>query len=696
MTLCNLCRTIPLDTLPTVPQDIKCGYMTGYPYIQYFRDWRLEDKGFLHYQSLDALQGSASDLHCVLCNLILEQVLRCQAELEKLKPSWELYGAYKYAWPLWEFWLVKPASGRDGFWVMTFTDELGFKGEVRRGEARLVAAIGLCVKDGDPLEGIIRGRPIEKQRGTPIALGRVCNWLKDCDKHSHCSPTETFLPTRVIDVGDEFNSPYVKLRETQKYDAGRYVALSYCWGNVPQFTTTKSTLQDRKDSIMVSNLPKTHQDAIQITQRLRVRYLWIDSICICQGDKEDWERESAKMLSVYANSYLTIAASNGTDSSEGLFSEIPTRKYVQIDLVFEDLQGQVLAFSLPLREEAFSTECLMEDKHPSFPTFVDYITLPKEPLSGRGWTLQERVLSHRTLHYSNQQMLFECNEAFLGEDGLFLQARFETVHQKRNEREATAIDQESKHSIYKDALLKSWYRLVQLYGKRHLSIPSDKLPAISGLASIFAERLDDQYLAGLWRSDLVVGLCWQGLKYGRRRVREYRAPSWSWASVDGDVSLGIPYTYNILAKIMDVEVTLKGANPYGEVLEGKIKICAPMERLYLTRRGSTQQAEFELRTENAQTGRISCCFDSIEFTEDLFKEAGGIPENIRARELFALLLIETPGFSDGQLPFWGLVIERIQEKEEYQRVGNIRTSRKALREELKGKGQDQARLITLM
>ncbi|EMT72272.1 hypothetical protein FOC4_g10001723 [Fusarium odoratissimum] len=147
---------------------------------------------------------------------------------------------------------------------------------------------------------------------------------------------------------------------------------------------------------------------------------------------------------------------------------------------------------------------------------------------------------------------------------------------------------------------------------------------------------------------------------------------------------------------MDVEVTLKGANPYGEVLEGKIKICAPMKRLYLTRRGSTQQAEFELRTKNAQTGRISCCFDSIEFTEDLFKEAGGIPENIRARELFALLLIETPGFSDGQLPFWGLVIERIQEKEEYQRVGNIRTSRKALREELKGKGQDQARLITLI
>ncbi|CVL08514.1 related to tol protein [Fusarium mangiferae] len=670
--------------------------MTGNPYIQHFYSWPPEDKGFLHYQSLDALQRSASELHCPLCNLILDQVLLCQAELEKLKPGWELNRAHEYAWPLWEFWLIKPASGRDGFWVMTFTDELGFKDEVRRREARLVAAVGLCVENGDPLEGVIPGRPVEIQRGTPTALGRVCNWLKDCDKHPHCSPTQDFLPTRVIDVGKEFNSPYVRLRETQKYDAGRYVALSYCWGEMPQFTTTRSTLQDRKDGILVSSLPKTHQDAIQITQRLGVRYLWIDSICICQGDKEDWERESAKMLSVYANSYLTIAASNGKDSHEGLFNEISARKYVQIDLVLGNLQGQALAFSLPLQEESFSTGCLMKDNRPTFPLFVDYITLPKEPLSRRAWTLQERVLSHRTLHYSSQQMLFECNEAFRGEDGLFFQARFDTIHQKGSERDAAAIDHESEHSIYKDALLKSWYRLVQLYGQRHLSVPADKLPAISGLASIFAERLGDQYLAGLWRSDLVVGLCWQGLKHGRRRVREYRAPSWSWASVDGHISLGFPLAYNILATIMDAEVRLKGANPYGEVLEGKIEIFAPMERLCPVRGESKQPAEFELRTENARTVRTMCCFDSIEFSEVLFKEAGGIPENVQGREFFALLLIELAGIRDENLPFLGLVVERIQGKEEYQRVGNFRTSRKALRKETKGREKGQGQLITLI
>ncbi|KLP04887.1 tol protein [Fusarium fujikuroi] len=631
MTLCSLCRTIPFDKLPTVPQDIKDGYMTGNPYIQHFRGWPPEDKGFLHYQSLDALQRSASELQCLLCNLILEQVLLCQAELEKLKLGWELNRAYEYVWPLWEFWLIKPASGRDGFWVMTFTDELGFKDEVRRREARLVAAIGLCVEDG------------------------MVTQYNQSDSIDIISPTQTFLPTRVIDVGKELNSPYVRLLETQEHDAGRYVALSYCWGEMPQFTTTRSTLQERKDGILVASLPKTHQDAIQITQMLGVRYLWIDSICICQGDKEDWERESAKMLSVYANSYLTIAASNGKDSHEGLFNEIPAIKYVQIDLVFGNLQGQALAFSLPLQEESFSTGCLMKDNRPTFPLFVDYITLPKEPLSRRGWTLQERVLSHRTLHYSSRQMLFECNEAFRGEDGLFFQARFDTIHQKGSERDAAAIDHESEHSTYKDALLKSWYRLVQLYGQRHLSVPSDKLPAISGLASIFAERLGDQYLAGLWRSDLMVGLCWQ-----------------------------------------DVEVTLKGANPYGEVLEGKIAICAPMERLCPVRGESTQPVEFELRVENAQTVRTMCCFDSIEFSEDLYKEAGGIPENIQGREFFALILIELAGLRDDNLPFLGLVVERIKGKEEYQRVGNFRTSGKALRKETKGREKDRAQSITLI
>jgi hypothetical protein len=135
---------------------------------------------------------------------------------------------------------------------------------------------------------------------------------------------------------------------------------------------------------MVSHLPKTLQDAIRLTQELGIRYIWIDSICIIQDDKEDWEHESANMLSVYANASLTIAASNGNDSHKGLFTEIPSRNYVQIGCSFGGRQGQALAFNCPLNSEAFSIETEREEKHARFPVFLDYITLPEEPLSERG------------------------------------------------------------------------------------------------------------------------------------------------------------------------------------------------------------------------------------------------------------------------------------------------------------------------
>lgn len=80
---------------------------------------------------------------------------------------------------------------------------------------------------GDPLQAVIRGRPVEQQRGTPTAIRRVRNWLNECDKHSDCLPTEPVLPTRVIDVGNEVGSPYVSLYETEDRTVKQYVALRY-------------------------------------------------------------------------------------------------------------------------------------------------------------------------------------------------------------------------------------------------------------------------------------------------------------------------------------------------------------------------------------------------------------------------------------------------------------------------------------
>lgn len=179
------------------------------------------------------------------------------------------------------------------------------------------------------------------------------------------------LPSHVINVGNYIHSPFVKLRETEGHEQGKYICLSYCWGKSREFTTTRATLEERKRQIMIANMPKTYQDAICMARELGVSYLWIDSLCICQDDVDDWERESAKMSSIYANAYLTIGASRARDSAGGFFGPRHPQTYVEIEYTApgpDGLQGQAVAFSLPLREEA----------DPQV-----YVSMPSEPLSDR-------------------------------------------------------------------------------------------------------------------------------------------------------------------------------------------------------------------------------------------------------------------------------------------------------------------------
>jgi Heterokaryon incompatibility protein (HET) len=71
------------------------------------------------------------------------------------------------------------------------------------------------------------------------------------------------------------------------------------------------------------DVPKTFEDAIVVTRKLHVQYLWIDSLCIIQDDPEDWGTESLLMDQVYKNALLNIAATAASDSSGGLFYSRP-------------------------------------------------------------------------------------------------------------------------------------------------------------------------------------------------------------------------------------------------------------------------------------------------------------------------------------------------------------------------------------
>ncbi|CZR45181.1 uncharacterized protein FPRO_15644 [Fusarium proliferatum ET1] len=677
MTLCDLCRKVPWENLSTAPPE-SWPSSSGYPYLQDFHHWPEDSRGYLHHQSLDALRKAADNEQCGICSLILTQVELCEAELEELKPQWEAGTITKYGWPLWEMWIVKREVGGDGFWVMSTTDS-------DKRTVRLVAAIGFCVGDSSPLAQIIRGRPVEQYGGTSKAIKRVHEWVTECNKHPKCSPGDTLLPGRVVDVGDDVNSPFAKLRETDGQERGKYISLSYCWGKEPQFITTKATLEERKRQITISDLSQTHQDVIKLARELGVRYLWIDSICICQGDYDDWERESAKMLSIYANSYLTVAASKAKDHSEGLFSETKPREYMTFEYTSGDISGEVMAFNLPIDNESGASS---------------YVSLPDEPLSDRAWALQERVLPCRNLLYTKQQMFFECSEGFRGEDGTVLDWRFVNVHDMpdgQDERKEPGDEEQEEEDDPKASLYQSWCSLLWIYGPRKLTEASDKLPAISGLASIFAQRLDDEYVVGLWRSRLLEGLVWQSLRC--RRVSEYRAPSWSWASMDGIPGLGVRTPYEEVAKVLDVKIDLKGTNIHGEVTSGMLRIQAPMERLYLDvkdwdpmKPGFAYDNNPPIRTAHDETYSR---FDFDFTADDAPQEALKIVKSLEGKEFFALILLKVKEM-DEEASYHAVMVKRVDGGEEYERLGFGFIDEKALGRPLDLEVRDEFPVITLV
>ncbi len=379
------------------------------------------------------------------------------------------------------------------------------------------------------------------------------------------------------------------------------------------------------------------------------------------------------MQNIYANAYLTVAASKAKESAEGFLGPRAQRDYVQLNYTHGDdtntAISKVLGFSLPLREE------LIVD---------DYVTLPHEPLSARAWGVQERVLSRRMLLYGIDQMFFECHEGFRGETGLVLPKRFENIHdglapkeyELEEELEDLSVsktgDKEKKEDVVEDKkdedakskakkpkdkkseAYQRWYSLLWLYGPKSLSNPSDKLPAISGLAKIYATHIGGDYLAGLWRDRLLEGLAWQSLSY--TRVPKYRAPSWSWASGDGIPAAGSRKFMGI-AEVLDAHVTLKGSNPFGEVTDGWIRLRAPMEQLYMkldewdnkeAGQPAYENTLIKVRTEKGSQEGEHSRFD-FAFAEDGGKElANGIVDGLRDKEIFALVLLKLAPYRYGK------------------------------------------------
>jgi hypothetical protein len=139
-----------------------------------------------------------------------------------------------------------------------------------------------------------------------------------------------------------------------------------------------------------------------------------------------------------------------------------------------------------------------------------------------------------------------------------------------------------------------WRDIVREYSRRKLTFAQDKLPALAGVASKLAEKTGYTYVAGLWLEDLVpTGLLWfRDFATTPLTRPQYRAPSWSWASIDSHVawSKSLPEG-NVRAKvdIIQCEILLDSKiSPFGGISSGYIEIKGSLKRVTVARIGSEQ------------------------------------------------------------------------------------------------------------
>ena len=361
------------------------------------------------------------------------------------------------------------------------------------------------------------------------------------------------MPSRLLDLHPHPSSTALDLRlVVNVHTHAPYIALSHCWGRSQPLRLLRSSYDEFQHTIIYKTLPRTFQDAVTATRALGVRYLWIDSLCIIQDSKEDWEEQCAETGRIYRCSFATIAGPAAADCSAGFLHPRPLMREASLTLTDGESRSELALGYLGVD--------------------MDLIFLaaePNAPLSRRAWTFQERLLAQRILYFGTRGLYLEC----------LTNVRIDSCHHPIE----STIFNGAKLSKTRMEELKGrdecfgyWVSMIQTYSALALTKRMDRLPALAGMASEFSRITSTSpYLAGLWRDDLPRGLTWYvNVKSPASGVlsAEYIAPSWSWAAVDRSVL----YVNNLSLEfhpdfdIADANATPSGLDPFGTVNGGHI------------------------------------------------------------------------------------------------------------------------------
>lgn len=393
--------------------------------------------------------------------------------------------------------------------------------------------------------------------GSASAMHVARKWLQACkngNDHSACRQqnpnTSNVWPSRLLLLGEPGEDPRIV---AAKGIQSPYCALSYCWGEKGTFTTTRDTISQNMSGIPLSCLPAVMVDAMSVARTLGYQYLWIDALCIVQDDEDDWESEAARLYAIYSNADLTISTLFGSDSRTSLFQPCSLRAVHPVPLdIWEPKQYR--------SQPAVFPEWTIED------------LAIRGPVHSRAWTLQEQLLSTRILYFGRNMLHWECLSGYwmeadpLDDPGTIYPYRRKLRDRAETKRAMKAIF--SKEEAEKGTSWPSlrafefWKEQLEEFTRRELSYASDRLPAFASISKTLASVAGQQFLGGIWTGDrFPESLCWR-VTEPRPRTGTPSMPSWTWASVDGEISFdaverscrkGIEVIPSVTVESLDVE-----------------------------------------------------------------------------------------------------------------------------------------------
>jgi hypothetical protein len=349
----------------------------------------------------------------------------------------------------------------------------------------------------------------------------------------------------------------------------QWAILSHSWGTDRSLisTLTSANMKHMQDGIDESTLCPSFRDAIAVTRGLSLGYIWIDAMCIVQDSPTDWHAESSRMGEYYQGSEIMISALSSTSAADHMLHNRDHGPVVTIDI-----EGQRLGVR-PLLESAASVTPYLKSYWSARQDVLH------QPLSKRAWTFQEYTMAPRILHFTREQIIWQCTTYLASEDNqysMFDNELPKSSIEKVREREWTRIaDSWFEKRRYFTLKQTGWYDIIETFTSRSITYTADILPAVGAIVQQIQSYTQSEYCAGLWRggpNTFYYNLLWETDKRYEAPVRaDNGSPSWSWSSIRGRIQFPwwqgdfrVAKLYDL--KVLDTHVQLTSqSSPFGKV-----------------------------------------------------------------------------------------------------------------------------------